>query len=371
MPGSVFFGDNDSMADSGTPQDILRRKFPGMISDNPTIGNDEANKALFFASGAPPSPANPQAAPNATPAPDVGQGPQSQTYNLPWMRQFNQQSQPQRPPLTTQTGQIAPGATKAQKLAVLIKTGLMGAIAGQSAVEQSVVQSGGRTRGGFGMGAMAGFEAPMVQAGQQQQLQHGGLENQILQNQVTYAPQLMQLDFAKTLADINKNLADAGKATAEGGKATAEAGAIPTKTALESAQALAARYKEDPGSGQLMDLQTGQPFGNSTGLAPLSAQEAAILGKGEGDRVPIKLKNAANEMVNRGIKSVSANGRQLMVDGQGNTIKDMGQATPLTVIQQQQAPQQVTPDMQKAIDLVGKGKMDLPTALSNFRRFPG
>jgi hypothetical protein len=87
--------------------------------------------------------------------------------------------------------------------------------------------------------------------------------------------------------------------------------------------------------------------------------------------VPIRLKNTASEIVNRGIHVTSAGGRQVMVDSQGNMIKDLGQATPLTVIQEQQKPQQITPDMQKAVDLVGNAKMDLPTALSNFRRFPG
>jgi hypothetical protein len=119
-------------------------------------------------------------------------------------------------------------------------------------------------------------------------------------------------------------------------------------------------------------LQTGQPYGNSTGLAPLSAEEAGILGKQEGERVPIKLKNTASEIVNRGIKSVSAGGRQLLVDGQGNTIKDLGQATPLvTMNAQMNAPTQINPAMQKAVDMVGKNQMDLPTAMIPFRRFPG
>ena len=195
--------------------------------------------------------------------------------------------------------------------------------------------------------------------------QQMGLQNQLTQNQVQFAPQIQALNFAKTLAGIQKDLADAGKSTAE-------AGAVPIKSALEQAQALAARYKEDAGSGQLIDLQTGQPYGNTSALAPLSVDEAAILGKQPGDRVPIKLKNAANEMVNRGIHSVAANGRQLLVDSQGRTIKDLGQATSLvTMNAQMNGMGQLTPDMQKAVDMLGHNQADLPTVLMTYRRFPG
>jgi hypothetical protein len=136
---------------------------------------------------------------------------------------------------------------------------------------------------------------------------------------------MMAVNFGKTMSEIDKNLGDAANANAS-------AALAPTKAALDSAQALAARYKEDPGSGQLVDLQSGQPFGNSAGIAPLTAEEAAVLGKESGDRVPIKLKNTASEIVNRGIKSVSAGGRQLLVDSQGNTIKDLGAATPVVTM---------------------------------------
>jgi hypothetical protein len=362
MPISPFFFGDDSLADSGTAAAILKRGLP---PDAPSNGN----AIPLFNSAAPtPNTATP-VDPTSIPAPDVGQPPSSAMANLPWMR--STQPQPQRPPISTPTGQWAPGTNKAQKLEVMLRDGLQGAIAGYGASANAVVQSGGRRSGGFGLGAAAGYEAPIQQAAQQQAFQRGGLENQLLSTQVQYAPQIQALNFGKTMADIQKNLADAGKATAEGGKATAETGAIPMKSALESAQALAARFKEDPGSGQLIDLQSGQPYGNTAGLAPLSAQEAAVLGKQEGERVPLKLKSTASEIVNRGIKSVSAGGRQLLVDGQGNTIKDLGQATPMAVINAQQAPQQVTPDMQKAIDMVGKNQMDLPTAMMPFRRFPG
>jgi hypothetical protein len=290
--------------------------------------------------------------------------------NLPWMPQYRQAQQA----MTTATGQPAPpGPTKAQKLAVLLKDGILGAMAGRAANEEAIVQSGGHRSGGAGIGFVAGLNAPAQAAATQQALQRGGLENQQLGQQVAAYPANLALSQGKTISDILKSRAEATKDTAQGSQADAEIAAMPAKTALEQAQALADRYKEDAGSGQLIDLQTQQPV-NTTGqgFAPLSAQEAQILGKNEGDRVPLKVKNSANEMVNRGIKSVSAGGRQLLVDGQGRTIKDLGQATPLVTMNAQlNAPSQIPPQMQKAVDMVGKNQVDLPTAMAPFRRFPG
>ena len=260
MPGSpFFFGDDggDQMANSGTWLDLLRQKLPAAFDATaappPMNANGAAPSYGASAPVIPPSSAgDPGAAPDASATPN---------YQLPWMRQFQQQqAQPQQPPMTTPTGQMVPGLNKAQKLEVLLTSGLKGAMAGRAASENAVVQSGGRRSGGAGIGFEAGFEQPLIDASRQQQFQRSQLENQQLQQQVQFYPQTAALGIGKTISDIQKNTAEAGKATAEGGKATAEAGAIPTKTALEQAQALAARYKEDPGSGSLIDLQTGQPI---------------------------------------------------------------------------------------------------------------
>ncbi len=127
--------------------------------------------------------------------------------NLPWMR--STQPQLQRPPISTQTGQWAPGTNKAQKLEVLLRNGLQGAIAGYGASAQAVVQSGGRRSGGAGLGLAAGYEAPIQQAAQQQAFQRGGLENQLLSTQVQYAPQIQTLGALEKVSTINKNQSDA------------------------------------------------------------------------------------------------------------------------------------------------------------------
>jgi hypothetical protein len=248
--------------------------------------------------GAPTVPASAAVDPNAVPAPNISGAPASTNkFNLPWLPGY-QAPQPQQPPMTTQTGQMVPGLTPGQKARVLIGAGIKGALAGRAADEQAVIQSGGRRSGGAGMGFEAGFNAPAQQTATQQALQRGGLENQILGAQAQYAPQMQALNFSKTMAGITKDLADAQKAGAE-------AGGVQYKNILDTAQALAARYKEDPGSGQLIDLQTGQPYGNSSGLAPLTAEEAKVLGKEEGDRVPVKLKNTASEIAARGLTTVN------------------------------------------------------------------
>src|ERR1700682_2053567 len=288
----------DAMADSETAADILNRKFPGLLPDAPSNGN--AIPLLNAVAPRPTLGANTPDAPRPSPTgashdpytpqdliPRQGAAPtpppRSPNSYLPWTQEFRDYQQTQ---------------SKAQKLGTILKSGIMGAIAGQAASEQAVIQSGGRRSAGFGTGAMAAIEQPIQQAAQQQAVQRGGLENQILGAQAQYAPQIQALNFSKTMADIEKNLADAKKMTAE-------AGAVPAKSALENAQALAARYKEDPGSGQLVDLQTGQPYGNSTGIAPLTAEEATVLGKQPGERVPVKLKNIASEIAARGLTTVN------------------------------------------------------------------
>jgi hypothetical protein len=108
----------------------------------------------------------------------------------------------------------------------------------------------------------------------------------------------------------------------------AEAGMNDAKAKLDAAQTEAANYKDDSILG-LIDLRTKKPVVDAT--VPLTEQEAAVLGKNKGDKVPLKLKDKANEIMNRGIRSVQANGRSLLVGGQGNTIKDLGTATPVVV----------------------------------------
>lgn len=120
------------------------------------------------------------------------------------------------------------------------------------------------------------------------------------------------------------------EASAKADQATAEAAALPAKqkleesqTTLAGAQAEAAHYKEDPNLG-LVDLRTGQPVSQG-GIASLTAAEAQALGGGkqEGDRVPLKVKNTASEIVNRGHTTLN------MEEGVYDYDRNSGQKTRL------------------------------------------
>jgi hypothetical protein len=312
---------DDSMADSGTAIDLLKQKYPGMFPDAATPPPPPPAASFFAgADSAPTAPPSTAVDPNSIPQPDIGsatkgdklsailQGglaatttPQNK-FNLPWLPGYKP-PQPQQPPMTTPTGQMVPGLTGGQKARAIIGSVLQGALAGRASSEQAVIQSGGRRSGGAGLGFEAGLNAAPQQTMQAQAIQRGALENQGLQNQTQYAPALNFLKLLQGQADVGKTQADTGKANADAGKATAETGAIPAKTALEQAQAEAANYKDDPNLG-LIDLRTKQPV-SSAAAAPLTAEEADVLGKNEGDSVPLKLKNTANEIVNRGYTTVN------------------------------------------------------------------
>lgn len=192
MPGSPFFGDvdTDALANSGTPEDLLRKKFPGMFATVPANGNANPFASLS-------APTVPPAAPSPdVQAPDLGTPSLGNPHNLPFLPGY-QPPQPQRPPIATPTGQWAPGTNKAQKLELMLRNGLMGAMAGRAASEQAVIQSGGRRSGGLGIGFEAGFEQPLIQASQQQQFERGAIQNQQGQQQVQLTQQ--QLNQAKAL----------------------------------------------------------------------------------------------------------------------------------------------------------------------------
>jgi hypothetical protein len=248
---------------------------------------------------------------------------------------------------------LNPALSKLGKLGMILMGGVQGALAGIGNNAQTYAATG--RNAGFGGGFEGAQELPFLQALRSQEVQRGALQNQFL-------PATIGLGIRKTASEIGKNQAEAGKFGAE-------AGAIPTRQALEQAQTAAARYKES--GGVMYDVSGATPKMVAGETAPLDADEAALLGKQAGDRVPVAIKNTANEMKNRGFHAIQANGRSLVVDSRGNTVQDKGAATPLVLQQNQMQPGQITPDMQRAIDLVGSNKVDLQTALGNFRRFPG
>lgn len=119
-----------------------------------------------------------------------------------------------------------------------------------------------------------------------------------------------------------KSIADIGKSEAEAGKFRSDTALAPHRAALEDAQADAANYKDDPNLG-LIDLRTKKPI-SDVGFAPLTADEARVLGKQEDERVPLKTKNTANEIAMRGIATVNTEEGVYERNRQAGTMNRLG-----------------------------------------------
>lgn len=118
--------------------------------------------------------------------------------------------------------------------------------------------------------------------------------------------------------------AQADEATAKGAQATAEAAAIPAKTNLEQSQARAANIKENPATGELIDITTGKPVAENSpnAMYPLSPDEAKAVGRQPGEMVPLKVKSAANEMSMRGTDPSRVEMNSWLTQNPGKTPAD-------------------------------------------------
>lgn len=266
-----------------------------------------------------------------------------------------------------------PYETKGHALLRILQGGLMGGLSGYSQNAQTYAATG--RNAGFGGGAAAGYTQalPMQKALQGLELQKAGLTNEQL-------IQMLPFLRAQNIAGLQKTTAEAQKNIAEAGKATAETGAVATKQKLEEAQATAAEWKEEPATGLLRNVRTGETMSpGDAGMAILDAPSAAILGKQAGDRVPLKIAKQAKDLVESGITPMQANGRSLLVDKSSREIvKDMGAATPMAVINAQMSGPATTatgaladPNMEKVAQAVAAGQEDMATALRPYIRFPG
>ncbi|HEV8490944.1 MAG TPA: hypothetical protein VGR76_01685, partial [Candidatus Angelobacter sp.] len=77
----------------------------------------------------------------------------------------------------------SPGLSKLGKLAVLLTSGAEGALAGRSAQEQTIAQTGGRRAGGVGTGFQAGFQLPWQRAQQAEQLKQQQAQTGLIQSE--------------------------------------------------------------------------------------------------------------------------------------------------------------------------------------------
>jgi hypothetical protein len=104
---------------------------------------------------------------------------QSKLDQLPFIGRPTLQQAAQAGAMPGGVNATSPGLSKLWKLGVLLTSGVQGALAGRAAQEQAIIASGGRRAGGVGTGFEAGYTLPFLRAQQQQQVQKGGLENQL------------------------------------------------------------------------------------------------------------------------------------------------------------------------------------------------
>lgn len=256
------------------------------------------------------------------------------------------------------------GMTKLGKIFFLANAVMQGATAGS-------------TQPTFGTGWQAARAADQQQQQFETEQQGRRLQNQMSQQALKYLPleqawKMRQMQDQENLRRAQTKYFGAGVDLRD-----AQADALTGyKKNLSDAQEEAAHYKVDPNVG-LVDLRTQKPV-DAAGQATLSAAEADALGGAgaghqEGERVSLKIKNTANELANRGIHTVTANGHVYSVNNQMEKLHDWGTATPVVTMGMQLGPaaNPNSQEFQDAVDFVGSTNGDLQSILSRFGRNSG
>lgn len=107
---------------------------------------------------------------------------------LPTIKQPSMQEAAQAGALPGSDNAMSPGLSKAGKLAVLLNSGLRGALAGRAAQENMIAQTGGRRAGGVGTGFEAGVSEPFQHALAGGQVQQQQAQTALLQSQSQMVP---------------------------------------------------------------------------------------------------------------------------------------------------------------------------------------
>ena len=186
-------------------------------------------------------------------------------------------------PITGLPSAGSPQLTKLGKLLTILRGAGIGAAVGS-------------TQPTFGTGFLATNQFENQEAAQRQALQQGAAQTALARMNLQLAPQ--ELAFRQQQLEAQRAMVPYQLAQAQ-----AQMQMLPLQRQMLEAQAEAANYKEDPNLG-LVDLRTRQPV-SAAGLVPLTDEEASVLGKQPGDRVPLKLANTASEIAGRGWTTVN------------------------------------------------------------------
>jgi len=197
-------------------------------------------------------------------------------------------------------------------------------------VLSGVIQGGAAGLGQRTVGA--GFAAAQDSALQRQAGRQAQQEADLRQQQGQQALQLGNAEIQ--MLPLKYQAAGLGlqKTAAETNKAQAEADAAPIEAALKLAQAAAAKYKDLGGVAYDISGEKPVPVQDAAGsFIPADEKVAKLANIPVGQPLPVDVYKKLNDISNSGVQSVQANGRSLLVDKQGNTIKDLGSSTPVVV----------------------------------------
>lgn len=162
-----------------------------------------------------------------------------------------------------------PGLTRLGKLFQILGLAAQGAAAGAAAGEQTLAQSGGRIRGGFGTGFQAGVTEPYRQAAMQRENEQGAMQTEVQRQQLQPVSTpwgvlpmwkaMQRLNMEKQAAELQKNRylpLSGGRGVFDVmGKTTVPGTEAPDKTGTVDQQELAARTRIAQGTPQAGDAE--------------------------------------------------------------------------------------------------------------------
>jgi hypothetical protein len=273
------------MSDIAKLPGVLQKIFGGLTQEGITLPNGEFQSAQQAQNTVP-----------SLPAQGLDTPPQQSTIQKPSFTQAvgTGQGVATNPALTT----------KGKVLATVLQI----ARGGLEGYAQSQM---GNPREGYpyanaGAGFTAAEQLPFIQSMRQQQLKKQQLENQFQQMSLGQMNMPVKLNDGSTLPlwqAMQQQKYDEVQSTIA--QKQAETKAIPTETKLKEAQTLAARYKEDPSSGSLIDLQTQQPV-NGGQMIPVQTPElAAVLNVPVGTKVPLARAQKAATLLTTGATTLN------------------------------------------------------------------
>lgn len=207
--------------------------------------------------------------------------------------------------------------SKGGKLMAILAGGLRG---GVDAVASGALNAE-RGKSYFGAGMQGAQEMPFIRAARQQARERGGLENELLTQNVKYGP-------AKLAYEMLAKQAEIGEKNASAAKNIEEAKTQSSVREKNLSEAEKSKYLET--GGLIYKLQNGEnplPVGGQ--MVPLDPATAQYHGLPQlaGQQVPVSFAKDLTDMRDKGLKQVQSDGRVRLYDQNHNRfVDDLGKA---------------------------------------------